>query len=140
MTVKRELSSRQEDGTGEVRVLVADRNAHYRETIRRVLDRYGSCEVVGEAATFSEAVAITSVRQPDLVLLDFDLVAREKVGRVRKEANRFPDLRVVVLLSDYSQDYREAVQVRWGYLCVAKDRVEEHLAWIIGDVKPAVPG
>ena len=140
MTVKQEPPTQQRDGEGPVRVLVADRNAHYRDTIRRVLDRYGGCEVAGEASTFSEAVAVAAQRTPDLVLLDFDLVAREKVGRVRKVANRFPDLRVVILLSDYSQDYREAVQVRWGYLCVAKDRVEEHLAWIIGEVKPAVPG
>ncbi|HEU4760168.1 MAG TPA: hypothetical protein VFT91_09345 [Dehalococcoidia bacterium] len=140
MRTKEESPATRWGGGAVVRVLVADKNAHYRETIRRVLDRYGSCEVVGEAATFSEAVASAASQSPDLVLLDFDLVAREKVGRVRKVAGRFPDLRVVVLLSDYSQDYRDAVQVRWGYLCVAKDRVEEHLAWIVGDVRPAVPG
>ncbi len=126
-------------GDGAMHVLIADKNAHYRETLRQVLNRYGKCEVVGEASTFSEAAALATEKSPDLVLLDFDIVAREKVGRVRKVADRFPDLRVVVLLSDYSADYREAVQVRWGYLCVAKDQVEEHLAWILGEVKPAVP-
>ena len=125
-------------GRGEERisVLVADKNAHYRETIRRVLDRHDNCTVVGEASTLSGAAALVAEKSPDLVLLDFDLVANEKVGRVRRLADAFPDLHVVVLLNDYSPDYRQAVQVRWGYLCVAKDRAEEHLAWIIGSMKP----
>ncbi len=127
-----------ERGDSRIHVLVTDRNAHYRETLRRVLERYPECAVVGEAATLTEAVAIARAKGPDLVLLDFDVVAREKVGRVRKIEEEFPHVQVVVLLSDYSQDYREAVQVRWGYLCVAKDRVEEHLAWIISDVKPTI--
>jgi len=125
-------------GDSTIRVLLADRNAHYRETLRRVLERYPECTVVGEATALTEAVAIARANSPDLVLLDFDVVAREKVGLVRKIEEEFPHVQVVVLLSDYSRDYREAVQVRWGYLCVAKDRVEEHLAWIISDVKPTI--
>ena len=121
---------------GQIRVLVADRNAHYRETIRRVLNRYDNCSVVGEACTLTEAATRAMERRPDLVLLDFDLVAHERVARLRKLAQTFPDLRVVVLLDEDSPDYRRAVQDRWGYLCVAKDRVEEHLAWIIADIKP----
>ena len=120
----------------KIQVLVADRNAHYRETIRRVLDRYANCSVVAEACTLTEAATRATERSPDLVLLDFDLVAHEKVARLRKLAQTFPDLRVVVLLDEDSPDYRRAVQDRWGYLCVAKDRVEEHLAWIIADIKP----
>jgi DNA-binding NarL/FixJ family response regulator len=119
-----------------IQVLVADRNAHYRETIRRVLDRYANSSVVAEACTLIEAATRAMERSPDLVLLDFDLVAHEKVARLRKLAQTFPDLRVVVLLDEDSPDYRRAVQDRWGYLCVAKDRVEEHLAWIIADIKP----
>lgn len=125
-------------GDGSIRVLVADRNAHYRETIRRVLHRYDNCTVVGEAGTLQEAASLAMERDPDLVLLDFDLVARQKPARLRRLAQTFPDLRVVVLLAEDSPDYRQAVQERWGYLCVAKDRVEEHLAWIIADIKPAV--
>ncbi len=125
-------------GDDGIRILVADRSAHYRETIRRVLDGYDNCTIVGEASNLAEAVVLATEAHPDLVLLDFDLVANEKVARVKKLAETFPDLRVVVLLTDYSPDYRQAVQVRWGYLCLAKDRVEEHLAWIIADIKPTV--
>ncbi len=124
-------------GDGNIRVLVADRNAHYRETIRRVLDRYGNCAVVAEACTLTEAATRAMEGSPDLVLLDYGLVAHERVARLRKLAQAFPELRVVVLLDEDSPDYRRAVQDRWGYLCVAKDRVEEHLAWIIADIRPA---
>ncbi len=121
-----------------IRVLVADRNAHYRETIRRVLERYDNCSVVAEASTLPEAIVMLNEKNPDLVLLDFDLVAHEKQARLRRLAQAYPSLRVVVLLADDSLDYRQAVESRWGYACVAKDRVEEQLGPVIAGIGSAV--
>ena len=109
------------------RVLIADRSAHFRETLRRVLAQRTNCEFVGEAATLTEAVVRATEADPNIVLLDFDLVVNESAARLRHLAQAFPSLQVVVLLADYSDDYRQAVRERWGYECVAKDCVEEQL-------------
>ena len=126
---------RRDDG---IRVLIVDRSTPFRDTIRRVLDNHANCMIVGEASDLPEAVSLATERLPHLALLDFDLVANDKVGRVRRLAEALPSLQVVVLLTEYSQDYRQAVQVRWGYKCMAKDRVEEHLASVIADIRPTL--
>ena len=119
-----------------IRVLVADRSAPFRDAIRRVLDDYPGCTLVGEAAALREAAALALERQPDLALLDFDLVANDEADQMRRLTEGSPGLRVIVLLTEYSDDYRVAVQLRWGYMCMAKDRLEEHLTCILDDIKP----
>ncbi|MEE8369768.1 MAG: hypothetical protein V3S00_03245 [Dehalococcoidia bacterium] len=119
-----------------IRVLVADRSAPFRDAIRRVLDVYPGCTPIGEAADLTEAATLALESRPDLALLDFDLVANDEADQMRRLTEGSLSLRVVVLLSEYSDDYRVAVQLRWGYMCMAKDRLEEHLARILGDIKP----
>ncbi len=122
---------------GKIRVLIADKSAHYRETLRRVLDQYPRCKLVGEAGTLNEAVSLATAADPDMVLLDFDLVVKQSAARLRRIVQSFPALQVVVLLADYSEDYQRAVRERWGYWCVAKDQVEEHLGRLIAGVRLA---
>jgi DNA-binding NarL/FixJ family response regulator len=121
-----------------IRVLIADRSGHFRETLRRVLAQRTNCEFVGEAATLAEAVLLATEADPNIVLLDFDLVVNESAARLRRLAQAFPSLQVIVLLADYSDEYRQAVRDRWGYQCVAKDRVEEQLGRLVAFGKPAV--
>jgi DNA-binding NarL/FixJ family response regulator len=116
---------------GRIRVLIADRSAHYRETLRRVLAHYGHCEIVGEASSLKQAASLARALDPDVALLDFDLVVRQSAARLRRLAQSFPSLQVIILLTDYSEEYRHAVKERWGYWCVAKDQVEEQLAQLL---------
>ena len=121
-----------------MRVLIADRNAHYRETLRRVLCHHPQCSVVGEAATLTEAVRLARRTDPDVALLDFDLVINQSAARLRRLADAFPRLDVIVLLSEYSEDYREAVRKRWGYTCIAKEQAGEHLDRLMSESWSAV--
>ncbi len=95
---------------GLVRVLVADRSTPFRDAVRRVLDDCANCTLIGEVSNLKEAVGLADQGHPDLALLDFDLLANDKVGQVRRLAEAFPALTVVVLLAEYSEDYRRAVQ------------------------------
>lgn len=125
------VASRPADGgrtAGRIRILIADRSAHYRETLRRVLAQYSHCQIVGEASSLKQAAALARSLDPDVALLDFDLVVHQSAARLRRLAQSFPSLQVIILLADYSEEYRHAVKERWGYWCVAKDQVEEHLA------------
>ena len=120
-----------------VRVLIADRSTHYRETLRRVLSQEPNCSVVGEAATLTGAVRLARSTEPDIALLDFDLVMNESSARLRRLANTFPRLDVVVMLDEYSEDYRRAVRERWGYSCIAKDQAEDHLQRLVSRPRQA---
>jgi DNA-binding NarL/FixJ family response regulator len=121
-----------------VRVLIADRSSHYRETLRRVLAHYHSWMIVGESETLTEAVAAARGSDPDVVLLDVGLVMNLDAAALRGLAAAFPDLQVIVMLDEDSVDYRSAIAERWGYSCIAKERAEEDLAMLLAAVRPAL--
>ena len=114
-----------------LRILIADKSAHMRETVRRVLAPYAGCAVVGEAETMLEAVRIARGSNADIALLDIDLALKESAPRLRRLAESFPRLHVVVMLNEDSEDYRAAVAERWGYSCVAKDKAETDLPQLL---------
>src|SRR6266496_554721 len=53
-----------------IRILLADDQALLRTTFRMLIEANDDMAVVGEAADGTEAVALTGVHRPDLVLMD----------------------------------------------------------------------
>ncbi len=117
-----------------LRVLVADKNAHFRETVRRVLVRIGRCAVCGEAATIAEVIQGVTTSPVDLLLLDIDMVTQDRLAELNRLAKRLPHVKVVVLLSDDTPEYRQAVRRHGDHFCVAKDGLEEQLPPVLTSV------
>ncbi len=123
-----------------IHVLVSDKNAHFRETIRRVLARLGRCVVSGEASTIAEVISQVSSSRTDLLLLDVDMVTQDRLAELKQLAERLPELKVAVLLSDDTPEYRQAVQRHGGHFSVAKDGTEEQLPAVLNSVRQVVAG
>ncbi len=121
-----------------IHVLVADKNAHFRETIRRVLTRLGRCVVSGEASTIAEVISQVLGSRIDLLLLDIDMVTQDRLAELKRLAKRLPELKVAVLLSDDTPEYREAVQLHGGHYSVAKDGLEDQLPPVLNSVRQVV--
>ena len=121
-----------------IHVLVADKNAHFRETIRRVLTRLGHCVVSGEASTIAEVLSQVPGSRIDLLLLDVDMVTSDRLADLKRLAERLPDLKVAVLLSDDKPEYREAVRLHGGHYSVAKDGLEDQLPLVLDSVRQVV--
>ncbi len=117
-----------------LRVLVADKNAHFRETVRRVLVRIGRCAVCGEAATIAEVIHQVTTSPVDLLLLDVDMVTEDRLEELNRLAKRLPHVKVAVLLSDDTPEYRAAVREQGDHFCVAKDSLEEQLPPVLKTV------
>ncbi len=117
-----------------LRVLVADKNAHFRETVRRVLARIGRCAVCGEAATIAEVIQGVTTSPVDLLLLDIDMVTQDRLAELNRLAKRLPHVKVAVLLSDDTPEYRQAVRRHGDHFCVAKDSLEEQLPPVLKSV------
>lgn len=64
---------RLEDVAGPLRVIVVDDRTAVRESLRIVLTLEDDIEVVGEAASGRQAVAVAELVKPDLVLMDFEM-------------------------------------------------------------------
>ena len=62
--------------TNTIRLAIVDDHAILRQGLRSVLERQHDLTVVGEAATESEAEAMVREAQPDVVLLDLEVVGR----------------------------------------------------------------
>ena len=56
-----------------VRLLIADDDAGFRDSIRRVVERDPDTEVVGEAADGKEAVRLAHALHPSIVLMDISM-------------------------------------------------------------------
>jgi DNA-binding NarL/FixJ family response regulator len=101
-----------------IRVLVADDHMIVRTGIRHVLESEAEFEVVGEAASGTEALALTSQLHPDVVVLDIsmpEMTGLEVAGRLRASS---PDTRVLILsMHDHAEYVLESVRAgAHGYL------------------------
>jgi DNA-binding NarL/FixJ family response regulator len=108
-------------------VVIADRSAHVRETLRRVLAQTGDHREIYEADNFRDALRAVTRTGANLVLLDVELAMNQPAARLRRIVNGFPGLRVIVLLNEDLPEYRQAIGDRWGYRCVGKEHAESEL-------------
>jgi DNA-binding NarL/FixJ family response regulator len=88
-----------------IRVLVADDHMIVRSGIRHVLESEPGFEVVGEAANGSEAVALTSELQPDVVVLDISMPEESglEVAALLRSSSAGP--RVLILSMHNNAEY-----------------------------------
>src|SRR5262245_35789883 len=56
-----------------IRILLADDHPIYRLGLQRVLAEHGDLDVIGEAATGPEAIALIGLLRPDVVVCNLDL-------------------------------------------------------------------
>ena len=94
--------------TTPVRVVLADDQALLRATFRLLLDATDDIEVVGEAATGAEAVAVTRSARADLVLMDLRMPDVDGIEGARRVLARCPGVKVVVLTTFDEDEYVEA--------------------------------
>jgi DNA-binding NarL/FixJ family response regulator len=100
------------------------------------LEQHLGCSVVGEANTLANAVKLARSLRPDVALVDIELVMGQPPARLRRIAEAFPDLRVVVMLNGESRHYRLAVADRWGYTSIVKEQADYELAGVIAGIRP----
>jgi DNA-binding NarL/FixJ family response regulator len=108
-----------EPGQAEViRVVLADDHPVVREGLRGMLAAEPGIEVVADAASGAEVVAVTARFQPDVVLMDLRMPHGDGVEATAKIVGGHPGIRVVVLTTyETDADIVRAVEAgAVGYL------------------------
>jgi DNA-binding NarL/FixJ family response regulator len=114
-------------GQRRYRILVAEDDEAFVETIAAVLDADRRFELAGHARNGREAVALAEELEPDAVLMDIEMPVVDGVEATRLLRAQFPDLPVLAISG---HDYEERVlEIRDAGAAdyVRKSRVEEEL-------------
>jgi NarL family two-component system response regulator LiaR len=111
-------------GETPLRIVIADDHRLVREGIRAFLDTEADLQVVGEAATADEAVAVCAESRPDLALVDL-VMPGSGISAVERISKLGLPIQIVVLTS--FEDPKLLVQaVQAGALCCLLKDIDPH--------------
>lgn len=94
-------------------ILLVDDHEVVRLGLKALLEHNDQFEVVAEAGTSKEAVAMVEKYHPDVVLMDIRLPGASGIEATEEITKRWPDVRVVILTS-YAEDEMLFSAIRAG--------------------------
>jgi DNA-binding NarL/FixJ family response regulator len=86
------------------RVVIVDGHTLFRRGVRNILELEKDIEVVGEAGTGRDALAIAEELTPDVVLMDLGLPAPNGIETTQRLKRELPHTGVIVLASNDDED------------------------------------
>lgn len=91
-----------------IRLMLIDDQVIVREGLRLLLESQTGLNVVGDAASCKEAIALAKIEQPDVILLDLDLGDSHGLSCLTDLLAVAPKTRVLVLTGVYDLDVHHA--------------------------------
>ena len=88
-----------------IKLLLADDQALFREGLHTLLSLQPDFEVVGEAENGAEAVRLAAALQPDVVLMDVQMPELDGVAATRRLHAEQPNCRVILLTTFDDDEY-----------------------------------
>ena len=114
-----------------IRLIIADDQRLFRQSLRIVLDHAAGIEVVGEAGDGQEAYEQAKALRPDVVLMDVEMPKLDGIAATRLLVKALVGIKILIL-SSYSEDDRVLQGVQAGAVgYVVKDSTPEEFVKII---------
>jgi DNA-binding NarL/FixJ family response regulator len=109
------------------RVVVVDDTEHVRNMIADILKLHGF-DIVGRAATASEAVDLTVELAPDVVVMDYKMPEVDGLDATRQIRGKIPDQQVIVYSAFLTPAIIEQAREAGVTVCIPKGSGVEALA------------
>jgi DNA-binding NarL/FixJ family response regulator len=129
------------NGQKPIRILLVDSHEMMRTALRLLIEKHGGITVVGEAACRDEAVAVATIEQPDITLVNFHLGSQEGFDFIPDLHAAARKTRVLVLTGVQDPDIHTRAMLLGAIGIVSKgqsaavltkalEKVSEGEAWI----------
>lgn len=96
-----------------IKILIADDQRLFRQSLKYLLEQGGEIKVVGEAADGQDAFTLAQEIRPDIVLMDVDMPKLDGINATRLILEREPQIKVL-MLSVHDEDERIISAIRNG--------------------------
>lgn len=110
-----------------IRVAIGDDHVLVREGLRRILGERGSIEIVGEAGNGNEAVELTKVHKPDVILLDISMPEKDGIQATHEIVAMGGPTKVLILTMHTDEHYALRAMRAGALGFVLKDAKAEEL-------------
>lgn len=111
-----------------IRVLLAEDQGMVRGALATLLNLEEDIEVVGEAASGDEALAVAGRTRPDIALLDIEMPGRDGIATAAELRKVLPDCRIVMLTTFGRPGYLRQAMEAGAAAFLVKDSPARELA------------
>ena len=117
-----------------MRILIADDHAVVRFGLKTILNGEEGWQVVGEATSGAEALALAIQLQPDVAVLDINMPGISGLEALKAIQERLPATRVVILTLHYSMEWMQEIRRAGGKGYVSKSDADRDLVAAVATV------
>jgi DNA-binding NarL/FixJ family response regulator len=118
---------RPEGSNGAIRVLLADDDPSFVESLRPLIDSQPELGVVGAAENGLEAIQLAEDLEPDAIVIDLHMPLLDGVSAVARLRADRPSLCVIALTGDPDQELHRAVTEAGADAVLLKDELVDKL-------------
>lgn len=117
-----------------MRIVIADDHAVVRFGLRTILSSQEGWQVVGEATSGAEALALALQLQPDIAVLDINMPGMSGLDALKAIKERLPATRVVILTLHYSTEWMREIRRAGAKGYVTKSDADRDLVAAVATV------
>ncbi len=122
----------------ELKIVVADDNESFRKGFVELLNKQKKIKVIGEAKNGMEAIKLTSLLKPNLVMIDISMPGMDGISAARIIKKQMPEICVVIITIYESSIYKilsDSISAD-GFVC--KATLSEDLPKVLNKIIPNI--